>query len=104
MPIGGTKYSFTRQNVDLSPDKHGVYALYDGDELIYYGRAQGRGVTIRSRLQRHRNGDEGHCTQRASHYRREETERADEREAELLAEFRKLNRGKQPRCNEATVR
>lgn len=103
MPIKGDRYTFSKENVNKSPDEHGVYALYDGDELIYYGRVQGKGVTIRSRLQCHLNGDEGSCTQRATGYMRERTERAAEREAELLAEFRRNNKGKQPRCNEATV-
>lgn len=48
------QYEFTSKNVDNSPDKPGVYALYYGDEIIYYGRAQGDTVTIRSRLQSHK--------------------------------------------------
>jgi hypothetical protein len=80
-----------------------VYALYDGDELIYYGRAQGRGVTIRSRLRNHLNGDEGACTQGATSYKRAVTERAKEREEELLNEYKRTHGGKLPRCNEVNV-
>ena len=84
MPISGDLYAFTKENVDNSPDSHGVYALYDGTTLIYYGRAAGKDVTIRSRLQRHFAGKEGVCTQKATHYRREKTENTAAREAELV--------------------
>lgn len=67
MPIVGDRYAFTKENVDKSPDEKGVYALYDGDVLIYYGRASGDSVTIRTRLQSHQRGDEGRCTQSATH-------------------------------------
>ena len=101
MPINDTQVRpFTKDLVDKSPDAHGVYALYDGDTLIYVGRAQGKGVTIRSRLQRHRDGAEGACTAVATHYRREVREDAKEREAELLTEYKRANKGKMPRCNE----
>ena len=100
MPIQGSRYEFTEKNVNASLAQHGVYALYDGILLIYVGRAQGKGVTIRSRLQRHRDGTEGACTQGATHYRREETEDATAREVELLAEYKRANKGKLPRCNE----
>ena len=63
MPIHGDKYPFTEANVNKSPEERGVYQLLDGDVIIYYGRAAGDGVTIRSRLQSHRNGSEGKCTQ-----------------------------------------
>jgi hypothetical protein len=103
MPIIGDMYTFSKENVDKSPDQHGVYALYDGEELIYYGRAEGKGVTIRSRLQRHQNGKEGSCTQGATGYRREATERAKEREEELLNEYKRTHGGKLPRCNDVNV-
>jgi len=102
MPITGDSYAFTKDNVDASPDAHGVYALYDGDVLIYYGRAAGTGVTIRSRLQRHFAGTDGPCTKKATCYRREQTENAAVREAELVEEYKKANKGKKPRCNEMT--
>jgi excinuclease UvrABC nuclease subunit len=99
MPIGGSKYLFSKDNVDKAPDEHGVYELYDGDELIYIGRAAGTGVTIRTRLQAHRRGDEGRCTQRATHYRREVNSRPIGREAELIREY-VTRYGRLPRCNE----
>ena len=99
MSIQGEKYPFTQENVDRAPEKHGVYVLYDDGTTIYIGRAAGQGVTIRSRLQAHKRGDEGKCTQSASHYRREVTESAVSREEDLLEEFKKAH-GKLPRCNE----
>ncbi len=98
MPIGGAKYGFIAHNVNLSPDVHGVYALYDGDNLIYYGRATGDGVTIRSRLQSHLNGKEHPATQKATHYRREQSNQPAARELELLQEFESTYR-RLPRCN-----
>jgi excinuclease UvrABC nuclease subunit len=99
MPISGDKYAFTKDNVNKAPDDHGVYALYDGDVLIYYGRAAGDGVTIGSRLRSHFKGDEGPCTQGATHYRREVTSRPVAREVELLNEFENAYR-RLPRCND----
>jgi len=64
MPIGGEKQSFTNENVEKAPEKHGVYALYDGNTIIYNGRAAGEGVTIRSRLKDHKSGREGKCQEK----------------------------------------
>lgn len=99
MPIGGDRYPFTKENVDKAPANHGVYALYVGNETTYIGRADGIGVTIRSRLQAHQRGDEGTCTQQATHYRREIREDAAAREAFLLQEYFTAN-GRLPRCND----
>ena len=99
MPIGGDKYEFSQKNVDGSPAQAGVYALYDNLQISYYGRAQGDTVTIRSRLQSHKAGRDGVCTQGATHYRREPTSTPIAREKELLDEYKTSN-GKLPRCNE----
>ncbi len=99
MPIRGDKFEFTDKNVNSSPEKHGVYALYQSEVLIYYGRDSGDGATIRNRLQSHLRGDEGSCTQGASHYECEPTEGPIAREKELLEEYRKQH-GRLPRCNE----
>lgn len=98
MSIDGKTYPFTEQNVNLSPEAHGVYELIEDGTTIYFGRAAGDDVTIRSRLQSHFRGDEGACTQAASHYRREVTERPVSREKELLDEY-EAQHGKLPRCN-----
>ncbi len=99
MPISGDKHKFADEVIVNSPEKAGVYALYDGDETIYIGRAQGGTTTIRSRLQAHKRGDEGDCTKGATHYQRELTESAVIREKELLEEYKRNNGGRLPRCN-----
>ena len=97
MPIHGEKYRFVKRNVDLSPDEPGVYALFIGERLIYYGEAHDG--TIRARLQRHLSGAEGACTQQATHYKRESCADPEQRELDLPAEFQSIN-GRLPRCNE----
>ena len=98
MPISGNKYAFTQGNVDKSPTDDGVYALYDKNVTIYIGK--GDGVNgIRARLQAHKRGDEGKCTQGASEYRREVYNNPVTRERELLQEY-KATHGVLPRCNE----
>lgn len=99
MPIAGEKFRFDLESVKHSPDRAGVYALYDGDEIIYYGRAEGLTVTIRSRLEAHKRGQEGPCTQNATQYSREVSARPAERERVLLEEYTELHDGQLPRCN-----
>ena len=98
MPISGNKYPFTQQNIDNSPNNIGVYELHDGETNIYIGRASGTD-TIRKRLQSHKRGDEGTCTQKATHYRREVCSNPVSRETELLEKYKRIH-GKLPRCNE----
>jgi len=99
MPIPCEKFRFDLESIKHSPDRAGVYALYDGDEIIYYGRADGLTVTIRSRLEAHRSGQEGPCTKNPTHYSREVLARPAERERELLEEYMTLHDGQLPRCN-----
>ena len=79
-----------------APNDPGVYALWENDELIYYGHARGESVTIQSCLQKHLGG-EG-CTSRATHYGWEISANPPVREAELLREFQRANK-RLPRCN-----
>ena len=65
MPIAGYSHAFTKENVDLAPASPGVYELVQKEAVIYIGKS---GTSIRSRLQRHLNGDEGSCTKAADHY------------------------------------
>lgn len=100
MPLTGTAYVFSKENVDKSPAESGVYALYDEHgACIYIGRAKGGTVTIRSRLQSHQRGNEGRCTWSASTYRRDVCTNPVTRELQLLEEHM-LRYGRLPQCNE----
>jgi hypothetical protein len=94
--VSGEKYEFTKKNVDESPAAGGVYCLYDGPALVFYGSAPGGAATIRSKLQSHFNGTG--CTRNVTHYKREACGNAAGREKELLESFR-ASHGRLPRCN-----
>ena len=94
--ISGTKYQFNDYNIGLAPDRQGVYVLYDGNEITYYGHSD---TSIRGRLRRHHGGNEGRCTQAATHFAWETTTRPEAREVELLNAFKRVY-GRLPRCNE----
>ena len=96
MPINGEQYPFTQQNVDASPDSQGVYELLQNGVTTYYGSAT---ATIRSRLQSHKAGYEGPCTQYSTHYKREVCSNPRERERQLLQEYVQRY-GRLPRCND----
>ena len=100
MPLTGDRYPFTNENIAQAPARHGVYQLEEGNDITYIGRAAGDGVTIRSRLQSHKNGNEGRCTQVARHCRWEVTETPRSREVALLEEYKRTHFGRLPRCNE----
>ena len=99
MTIGGETCIFSALGTGIAAEAHGVYALYDMGELIYIGRADGEGVTIRSRLRSHLRGDEGPCTKAATHFRQEPHFYPVSREKELIDEhllsFKQL-----PKCND----
>jgi len=99
MPIASPRYAFTGAMIAGAPPDPGVFALWDRDELIYYGRALGRGVTIQSRLREHLEASNG-CTASATHYGWEITANPRAREAELLREYEDSH-GRLPRCNAA---
>jgi hypothetical protein len=67
MPFGGGRYRFTPSMVEGAPDDPGVYALWENEELIYYGRASASS-TIQFALFEHLSGRAGPCTGRATHY------------------------------------
>ena len=94
------RYRFTRIVISGAPEEAGVYALWDADEVIYYGRADGKhqsgGSTIRSRLLAHYYEDR----KRPTHYSWEVCADPAAREAELLQEHERAF-GRRPRGNEA---
>lgn len=98
MPITGSMFPFTEVLLNGAPSTAGVYALFQGAELIYYGRALGGNTTIQSRLRDHLSGREGVCTQRATHYAWEVSGAAAAREVTLLEEYKRTFGGL-PRCN-----
>lgn len=88
----GDMYRLTRNNVDQVPEAPGVYALYEGGQVIYVGAAIGRGETIRSRLREHLAGSQppGRATAKAFSY--EVTRYPLSRERALLEEERRNRR------------
>jgi hypothetical protein len=90
----GRRYRFTRIVIAGAPDAAGVYALWEGEELVYYGRADGAQATIRARLLDHYYED----AHKATHYSWEVCEDPGTREAELLAEHERAH-GRPPRNN-----
>ena len=99
MPIkSNARYPFTTWAVSGAPKDAGVYALWQNDELIYYGCAHGEGASIHSRLLDHLSGKDP-CTARATHYAWELCRDPVRRERELLQEH-EAQRKRLPRCNE----
>jgi hypothetical protein len=97
MPIASPRYALTSTMISGAPADPGVYALWENDELIYYGHARGASVTIQSSLMEHAAGGNP-CTARATHYAWEISTSAAAREADLLREFERAHR-RLPRCN-----
>ncbi len=98
MPIAGPKYRFAANLIDGAPEDHGIYALWEREELIYLGCAPGPDFTIQRALRRHAAGADGPCTEQATHYGWELCLEPLERRAELLAEFQARFK-RLPRCN-----
>jgi hypothetical protein len=97
MPIASPRYALNATMVSGAPPDPGVFALWENDELIYYGRAQGNGTTIQSRLREHLDGTDP-CARGATHYGWEISSNPRAREAELLREYQRSH-GRLPRCN-----
>lgn len=97
MPIASPRYAFTATMVGGAPPDPGVFALWEEDELIYYGRALGGGATIQSCLVEHLARADP-CTAGATHYGWEITSNPRARELELLREHERSH-GRLPRCN-----
>jgi hypothetical protein len=88
-PEPSRRYKFARIVLQGAPQDAGVYALWDEEELVYYGRA----ASIRSRLlEHHQQG------MQATHYSWEMCADPVSREAELLREYRRLF-GRLPKGN-----
>jgi len=98
--ISGERHEFSEAGVARVPEEHGVYALYDGDTLIFYGRSEGRSSsTLRGMLLDHMLGTMGRRTRAVTTFRYEVADLPAIRQMELLEEYKRLN-GRVPRCNE----
>lgn len=102
MPLSTLREPFTDAFIGLASLENGVYSLWDGEVIIYYGKAGGYN-SIRARLQAHKRGDEGPCTMTATAFQQEITFLPAVRELQLLREY--LARFNQlPRCNDVLPR
>jgi hypothetical protein len=90
------RYRFSRIVISGAPNDAGVYTLWDGDEVVYYGRTDGKESTIRSRLLDHYY----EAINRPTHYSWEVCDDPAAREAELLREHSSAF-GRLPRNNKA---
>ena len=82
------RYKLTRIVLQGAPEEPGVYSLWDGEELVFYGHAN----MIRTSLLEHLD------TTRATHYSWEVCADPISREAELLREYARAY-GRPPRDN-----
>jgi hypothetical protein len=98
LSIFKTRYSFTEEMIAGAPRGPGVYALWNGDTLIYIGNASGTGATIHSRLLSHLAGGACGCSREATHYSWEIAPHPGLRELEMLQEHRAAS-GELPYCN-----
>ena len=77
------------------PVTEGVYELADNSHSIIY---IGRSNNLKRRLNEHLNTNDP-CISAASYFKYEQTWRSEEREQELLDEYRRIY-GRLPRCND----
>ena len=99
MPIASPRYALTPVMVSGAPNDPGVFALWENDELIYYGHARGESATIQSCLKEHLTRQHA-CTAGATHYGWEIAANPAQREADLRREFERQHK-RLPRCNGA---
>jgi hypothetical protein len=90
-------WPFTLTMLEYAPDNSGVYLLWDGDEIIYIGRAQGE-QSVKTCLLAHRSGSLGECTKRATHYSWVISVWPSVVEAQLIGQFHQKY-GREPRCH-----
>ncbi len=99
MALGEKLFSATHANLESLPEQSGVFTLYEEGQMIFIGRADGSGHTLRSVVLDHKEGRIGPCTQRFDHYTREATTNVALRYRELLQRHaRKYHRF--PKCND----
>ena len=92
------RYRFTRIVIAGAPEDRGVFALWQEEEIVFYGRADGHGSTIRSCLLDRFYQD----PTQATHYSWELCKDPVAREAELLSEHLGSH-GRPPRLNNSAA-
>jgi len=102
MPITNVWHPLNRIEVNLVPEKAGVYELGDKDKaVVYIGRAGGG--NLRQRIGQHINDPANACIRSRAVYFRYEVTTADvSRERELIEEYKRTHLGQLPPCNKAT--
>lgn len=100
MPITGTTYPFTQENIDKITLTEGVYELLDNWGIIYIGHGD-RMNSIKTHLLKHKRGDYGFCTRLAVKFRYEKCWSSSSKVEELLLEYKTKN-GQLPKCNDRT--
>ena len=91
------KRRFDDENIAEASNEKGVYYLFSIlDEKIYIGSTN---VSIRIRLQAHKRGDHGECTQNAYYFDDRYSYDPEGDERRELAEYVKQHE-KSPRCND----
>lgn len=100
MIIAARRWSFTPTVISGAPETSGVFALFEGERLVYYGSTV-PGGTLRSALSQHlrRAQAEDAPTHDVTHYSWEIVSMPELRELELLREFYERH-GRVPRCNQ----
>jgi hypothetical protein len=91
------RWAFTQAMLEYAPDNPGVYLLWDGDEIIYIGRAQGA-QSVKTCLLAHNAGSLGECTKRATHYSWVISVWPSVVETQLIGQFHQKHK-REPRCH-----
>jgi hypothetical protein len=95
------RYPFTRAMIEYAPETEGVYGFFEGDGIIYIGKAVDV-MTIKTCLLLHQDASFGDCTMKATAYTWEITAWPTASETELLAAFFRAH-AHDPRCQAATA-
>src|SRR3954465_15256631 len=104
MPIANRHWTFSSLVVSGAPAEPGVYALFEDEEIAYYGCAL-QGSTIQSALNELLTrvpAGPGGCLQPVNPFPWEISYRPRLREAQLLREYETANQHP-PRCNEPVL-
>jgi hypothetical protein len=99
----GEQIPFDSRNVAEAPALPGVYLLYRHHRLIYIGLAAA-GASIRERLQHHRRGHGGPCTQSATEFDYEASTDPVPLYRHYVAVYLDATGGLMPDCNEDVAR